>query len=149
MNSSKHGSVALRQGTLTKAYTRNQHFWAFGGLSLGSQTGITGFKIALRMNFRFALMVVFGWTKWRSYRLFVRFSWILFWYCSKNFHFLSNSKGDETVFFGKDLLHGSSYFEVLEQRGFKRSQKEVFTFYQKLVDATFYFFCMKLHQHKG
>ena len=146
MNSSKHGSVALRQGTLTKAYTRNRYYRYYRHYR---QTGITGFKIALRMNFRFALMVVFGSTKWRSYRLFVRFSWILFWYCSENFHFLSNSKGDETVFFGKDLLHGSSYFEVLEQRGFKRSQKEVFTFYQKLVDATFYFFCMKLHQHKG
>ena len=32
--------LALRQGTLTKVYTRNQHFWAFGGLNLGSQTSI-------------------------------------------------------------------------------------------------------------
>ena len=29
--------LALQQGTLTKTYTRNQHFWAFGGLSLGSK----------------------------------------------------------------------------------------------------------------
>ena len=29
--------VALRQWTVTKAYTRNQHFWEFGGLSLGFQ----------------------------------------------------------------------------------------------------------------
>ena len=36
--------LALRQGTLTKAYTRNQHFWAFGGLSLGSQTRIPASK---------------------------------------------------------------------------------------------------------
>ena len=28
--------LALQQGTLTKAYTRNQHFWAFGGVSLSS-----------------------------------------------------------------------------------------------------------------
>ena len=36
--------VALRQRTVTKAYTRNQHFWEFGGLSLGSQTGIPASK---------------------------------------------------------------------------------------------------------
>ena len=36
--------LALWQGMLTKAYTRNQHFWAFGGLSLGSQTGISPSK---------------------------------------------------------------------------------------------------------
>ena len=36
--------LALRQGMLTKAYTRNQHFWAFGGLSLGSQTSIPASK---------------------------------------------------------------------------------------------------------
>ena len=32
--------LALRQGMLTEAYTRNQHFWVFGGLSSVSQTGI-------------------------------------------------------------------------------------------------------------
>ena len=31
-------SKARWQGTATKAYTRNQRFWEFGGLSLGSQT---------------------------------------------------------------------------------------------------------------
>ena len=36
--------LALSQGTLTKAYTRNQHFWAFEGLSLGSQTSIPASK---------------------------------------------------------------------------------------------------------
>ena len=32
--------LALRQQMVTKGYTRNQHFWEFGCLSLGSQTGI-------------------------------------------------------------------------------------------------------------
>ena len=36
--------LALRQGILTKAYTINQHFWAFGGLSWGSQTSLQASK---------------------------------------------------------------------------------------------------------
>ena len=36
--------LALKQGTLAKAYTRNQHFWVFGGLNLGSETGIPASK---------------------------------------------------------------------------------------------------------
>ena len=36
--------LALQQGTLTKAYTRNQHFSVFGGLSLGSQTDMPASK---------------------------------------------------------------------------------------------------------
>ena len=35
---------ALQQQTVIKAYTRNQNFWEFGGLSLGSQTGILASK---------------------------------------------------------------------------------------------------------
>ena len=36
--------LALQQGTLTKVYTRNQHFWVFESLSLGSQTGMPASK---------------------------------------------------------------------------------------------------------
>ena len=36
--------LALQQQTVTKAYTRNQHFWQFGCLSLGSPTGIPDLK---------------------------------------------------------------------------------------------------------
>ena len=36
--------LALRQGILTKAYTINQDFWAFGGLSWGSQTSLQASK---------------------------------------------------------------------------------------------------------
>ena len=36
--------LALRQGKLTKAYIRNQHLWAFAGLSLGFQTNIPASK---------------------------------------------------------------------------------------------------------
>ena len=36
--------LALQQGTLTKTYTRNQHFSAIGGLSLESQTSIPASK---------------------------------------------------------------------------------------------------------
>ena len=36
--------LALQQGMSAKACTRNQHFWAFEGLSFGSQTGIPASK---------------------------------------------------------------------------------------------------------
>ena len=36
--------VALQQWMVTKANTRNQYFWGFGGLSLVSQTGILASK---------------------------------------------------------------------------------------------------------
>ena len=36
--------VKLRQRTMAKAHTRNQHFWEFGGLSLGFQTGTLASK---------------------------------------------------------------------------------------------------------
>ena len=36
--------TALWQRTVAKAHTRNQNLWGFGGLSLGSQTGIPASK---------------------------------------------------------------------------------------------------------
>ena len=51
--------VALRQRTVVKAYTRNQHFWEFGGLSLVSQTGIPASKYLWirHLLWRYGIMV--------------------------------------------------------------------------------------------
>ena len=70
--------LAMWQRTLMKVYTRNQHFWVFGGFSLGSQTcSYTGFKIALDMTLN-ALTAIYGpinfwWT--RGYRKNVELWW--------------------------------------------------------------------------